>query len=948
MHINFKIYDIVLIALFVAILGIKFFVFPEAEYLTALALTIFAVGILHIIRSNQSLIDKTYLQGQKHFDIIEKGTKENKTSLLKSIYKEFQFLNFLIKKESDQLSERTNYAIESSEEIIKASISQNQLGLSQDLQSILQKIDQSNTHNTIAYKNIIDNYNSVKDYNQKSREFLKAYLENVHASQSLHLDKIVQDQSSIKNEIIHSGKKITDTRNDLINVHKSESTKQLIIVQELVNESSRLHSSFHSTKEEIIKIYKEENIDQKQIADTILNSFNSLATQLIDTKSELSKFHLEGNLDFMQGINNLLASHESLSTQIKDSKEEILELREKDSSNRLSKLDQVIQNQEEVKSGLSGTKHEIVAIQNKSNSTQIAKLDGLVNSNLKLSEEIKNSKEEILEFREKDSVVSNLKLENIFKLQEEVKSGLISTKQELITLNRDAKSEQITRLDGLIHSTINLSNQLRDAKKDLVQLHSDNLSSHVENANSLQESYKLLQIYVAQAHNEIINLQKENSQDQSSKVDEIIKLYSRIEKAIPDIKFDLLKEQKVTTENINTILSKNTELIDSILMLNNRIEHISFTTSNKDIEQEVVLIKNLLQESIDKLSLKIETVRDSETYNSLLSNFDDALGKLLKESRSIHRSTQKTIDKEINKVVKTQDQNFYNLKYEILNGLDEKQDHFLTSITNESVEEKIILGNIYINTIIQKLSQEPIIIGGCGRSGSTLLLSMLSAHPKILAIPEETYVFSPDAYNPKMHHDNPFDVNKLYSEHISKLEILPTQDRWCEKSPKNVLFFDRILEYYPSARIIHLVRDGRDVILSKHPRNPNEYWISEERWIQDVTKGLELIDHPNVLTIKYEDLILNYDETMSVICNHIRVDFNYHLKKWHRFAKIRSNEAWFGEVEPIYSSSIGRWKNKENQHKIQKFLQNKRATNILNELKYDLPESRTKLKKINA
>ncbi len=37
----------------------------------------------------------------------------------------------------------------------------------------------------------------------------------------------------------------------------------------------------------------------------------------------------------------------------------------------------------------------------------------------------------------------------------------------------------------------------------------------------------------------------------------------------------------------------------------------------------------------------------------------------------------------------------------------------------------------------------PVIIGGCGRSGTTLLLSILASHPAILGVPEELYLFYP-------------------------------------------------------------------------------------------------------------------------------------------------------------------------------------------------------------
>ena len=41
----------------------------------------------------------------------------------------------------------------------------------------------------------------------------------------------------------------------------------------------------------------------------------------------------------------------------------------------------------------------------------------------------------------------------------------------------------------------------------------------------------------------------------------------------------------------------------------------------------------------------------------------------------------------------------------------------------------------------RKLTRPPVIVGGCERSGTTLLLSILSSHPAIQAIPVETWAF---------------------------------------------------------------------------------------------------------------------------------------------------------------------------------------------------------------
>ena len=57
------------------------------------------------------------------------------------------------------------------------------------------------------------------------------------------------------------------------------------------------------------------------------------------------------------------------------------------------------------------------------------------------------------------------------------------------------------------------------------------------------------------------------------------------------------------------------------------------------------------------------------------------------------------------------------------------------------------------------MEASPLIIGGCGRSGTTLLLSVLSAHPKVLAIPHETEAFCPGAYGAHVDLQASFEMN---------------------------------------------------------------------------------------------------------------------------------------------------------------------------------------------
>jgi len=136
---------------------------------------------------------------------------------------------------------------------------------------------------------------------------------------------------------------------------------------------------------------------------------------------------------------------------------------------------------------------------------------------------------------------------------------------------------------------------------------------------------------------------------------------------------------------------------------------------------------------------------------------------------------------------------------------------------------------------------EPVFIVGCGRSGTTLLRMMLDMHRDICCGPE-TWLFLQDGEE-----GNPYERTycaalsislgipfaRLWEQNnsgISRAQIAESalslfaekekKPRWAEKTPLHVHRIDYILTHFPKAKIVHILRDGRDVICSlvTHPK----------------------------------------------------------------------------------------------------------------------------------
>lgn len=235
--------------------------------------------------------------------------------------------------------------------------------------------------------------------------------------------------------------------------------------------------------------------------------------------------------------------------------------------------------------------------------------------------------------------------------------------------------------------------------------------------------------------------------------------------------------------------------------------------------------------------------------------------------------------------------------------------------------------------------KRPLIIGACPRSGTTLLLAILGADPNLFAIANQTYAFDQwqEYQNPgeKDRHYRPTRLDRLYREFLFK-KISAKAQRWVEKTPKHVQSFLKILDYLgDKVLLIHVVRDGRDVVTSKHPKHsPQDYWVSVQRWIDDVSIGLSLKDHPQVLTIRYEDLVKDFGQTMQKIYHFMQEPLPENLQEWKSKTTIQKSKHWAQPVQNLYNDAIARWKRPEHIERLAEIMAEGKALEILKQLKY--------------
>ena len=176
--------------------------------------------------------------------------------------------------------------------------------------------------------------------------------------------------------------------------------------------------------------------------------------------------------------------------------------------------------------------------------------------------------------------------------------------------------------------------------------------------------------------------------------------------------------------------------------------------------------------------------------------------------------------------------------------------------------------------------QEPaVFVVGCGHSGTTLMASLLGAHPNIYCLPRETYWF---LNNPKL--DDEYPQARRDASNEGKTLV-------CEKTPRHVYRIDEIKRRFPNARFVAMVRDGRDVACSIKKRSGSlEGGI--KRWREDNTELLKHENDDHVHRVRYEDLIEDKEGTMAGVLAFLGQEYTDEV-----FGFYKKNYNWFG-VEP--------------------------------------------------
>lgn len=227
-------------------------------------------------------------------------------------------------------------------------------------------------------------------------------------------------------------------------------------------------------------------------------------------------------------------------------------------------------------------------------------------------------------------------------------------------------------------------------------------------------------------------------------------------------------------------------------------------------------------------------------------------------------------------------------------------------------------------------SRMPVLIVGMPRSGTTLIEQILSSHPSVFGAGEYGVLSAlagvaelpdPDfVAHPELAASMSGEVVARHAEsYLAKMQALAQQgERFVtNKLPHNFEQLGLFGMLFPDAPVIHIKRDPRDNLLSVYfqdfaaihdyaydLKSLGRYYRLYERLM---AHWLKVIPNP-VYSLQYEDLVADLPGKAREVADFIGVEWDERMLRFHEQERMVQTASKWQVRQPLYTSSIERWK----------------------------------------
>lgn len=226
-------------------------------------------------------------------------------------------------------------------------------------------------------------------------------------------------------------------------------------------------------------------------------------------------------------------------------------------------------------------------------------------------------------------------------------------------------------------------------------------------------------------------------------------------------------------------------------------------------------------------------------------------------------------------------------------------------------------------------SEIPVFIAGMPRSGTSLVDQIIDAHPHASGVGEMSALENfagklSEAYDPSLEPPMCFGKydrflwNRAASEYISNVRAQsPSASvRVVNKALGNNKIVGLLSCLFPQTRIIHMLRDPRDVAISCYMGGFNNMmhpWTTRLGWVSAAwEQSLRLMEHWRstldvpIHDLKYEELVAQPERHARELIKFLGLDWNPACLEFHKTKRTVRTLSYDQVNRPLYRTSVGR------------------------------------------
>jgi len=226
----------------------------------------------------------------------------------------------------------------------------------------------------------------------------------------------------------------------------------------------------------------------------------------------------------------------------------------------------------------------------------------------------------------------------------------------------------------------------------------------------------------------------------------------------------------------------------------------------------------------------------------------------------------------------------------------------------------------------------PIFVCGMPRSGTTLIESIIAAHPQVMPGGEMRYIH--DRLRQNLRYGSLVQTGTWFATAADET-LRDLAEEWdatfrktaaghprvTDKMPGNFALLGLIHVCLPNARIVHVRRDPRDTAFScfatpfseglefsSDLSDTGHYYLS---YLRLMDHWREILGSGKIIEVEYEHMVLEPEDSAKELLAALDLEWDSRCLEFHKARRTVSTASRYQVRQPVYTSSIGRWRHFE-------------------------------------